>query len=153
MRTETAAVLGHADASRVEPNRGFFDLGLDSLIRRRVQRATGIKLPATLAFDHPTPSALASKVLAAIVLHDATPSASPAAELARLEGTLSAIYADEALRDDLTARLRAFLDRRAVRTERPDDSAFAEKLGSASADELIRLIDQKLGDRIDVDRY
>ncbi|WP_437608159.1 SDR family NAD(P)-dependent oxidoreductase [Sorangium sp. So ce834] len=157
VRTETAAVLGHADASRVEPNRGFFDLGLDSLmsveLRRRVQRATGIKLPATLAFDHPTPSALASKVLAAIVLHDATPRASPAAELERLEGMLSAIYADEALRDDLTARLRAFLDKRAVRTERPDDAAFAEKLGSASADELIRLIDQKLGDRIDVDRY
>jgi 3-oxoacyl-(acyl-carrier-protein) synthase/acyl carrier protein len=58
VRDETAIVLGHADASQVDPDKGFSDLGLDSLmaveLRRRLQKATGVKLPATLAFDHPS---------------------------------------------------------------------------------------------------
>ncbi|WP_438021152.1 SDR family NAD(P)-dependent oxidoreductase [Sorangium sp. So ce315] len=58
VRHETALVLGHEGASHVDPDKGFMDLGLDSLmtveLRRRLQKATGIKLPATLAFDHPS---------------------------------------------------------------------------------------------------
>ncbi|XXX82567.1 SDR family NAD(P)-dependent oxidoreductase [Sorangium sp. So ce134] len=62
--SETAAVLGHADASRVDPHTGFVDLGLDSLmtveLRKRLQQATGIPLAATLAFDHPSPHHVAT---------------------------------------------------------------------------------------------
>ncbi|WP_437712864.1 SDR family NAD(P)-dependent oxidoreductase [Sorangium sp. So ce448] len=62
--TETASVLGHPDASRIEPARGFFDLGLDSLVavelRRHLELVTGLKLPATVTFDHPSPQQLAA---------------------------------------------------------------------------------------------
>ena len=61
---ETAIVLGHIDSSRIEADRGFFDLGLDSLmaleLRRRLQKVTGIALPATMTFDHPSPFRVAT---------------------------------------------------------------------------------------------
>ncbi|RKS10384.1 acyl transferase domain-containing protein [Nocardiopsis sp. Huas11] len=66
VRTHTAVVLGHAPESgpsRIDPDRPFTDLGLDSLtgveLRNRLNAATGVRVPATAVFDHPTPRGLA----------------------------------------------------------------------------------------------
>ena len=69
-------VLGFGSDQRVAQDKGFFDAGMDSLtaveLRARLQRSLGLSLPATVAFDHGTPRALAAHLLASLDLVDGT---------------------------------------------------------------------------------
>ncbi|MFD7490963.1 SDR family NAD(P)-dependent oxidoreductase [Streptomyces sp. NPDC059832] len=63
VRTEAAEVAQLPTTHEIEPDRAFKDLGFTSQaavrLRSRLTAATGLVLPATLAFDHPTPAAVA----------------------------------------------------------------------------------------------
>ncbi len=64
--TATATVLAHPDPGALDTERPFTDLGIDSLtaleLRNTLTAQTGLSLPATVIFDHPTPAALASHI-------------------------------------------------------------------------------------------
>ena len=87
VREEGATVLGHQSAQAVDPERNFTEMGLDSLgaveLSNRLEARTGLPMRATVAFEYPTPTALATHMLG-----EASRSARPEGPGVRPEGTL-----------------------------------------------------------------
>jgi acyl transferase domain-containing protein/D-arabinose 1-dehydrogenase-like Zn-dependent alcohol dehydrogenase/acyl carrier protein len=71
VRGLAASVLGHSVPGDILPDLAFKDQSFDSLtsveFRNRLNQATGLRLPTTLAFDHPTPVAVTEHLLRQIV--------------------------------------------------------------------------------------
>ncbi|MEV0882011.1 type I polyketide synthase, partial [Micromonospora echinofusca] len=72
VRAEAAAVLGHSTTDQVPAGRAFRELGFDSLaavqLRDRLGRVTGLTLPSTVVFDHPSAAELARFLRTEIVV-------------------------------------------------------------------------------------
>ncbi|WP_394849578.1 SDR family NAD(P)-dependent oxidoreductase [Pendulispora brunnea] len=155
VRTEVATVLGIASRDNLEPHRPLQELGLDSLmaieLRNRLSTATALRIPSTVAFDHPTPAALTTFLLGKVAPSgERAPLVAAASELDQVERTLMALYAKDSLRETLTHRLRSLL--RTWSADGQDDSTFNEEVDAADADELLRIIDNTLGETANVIR-
>ncbi|WP_030795407.1 type I polyketide synthase, partial [Streptomyces sp. NRRL S-920] len=68
VRARVAAVLSYPDAESVDPEKAFKEFGFDSLtaveFRNQLGTAAGLRLPATLVFDHPNATAVADFLVA-----------------------------------------------------------------------------------------
>src|SRR6185369_7354356 len=139
VRAQVAEVLGLSSARAVAVDRGFLDLGFDSLtaveLRNRLDPGDVLRLPSTVVFDYPTPRALADHLAAAVAGSLEPAAAGPAAVgpaaagragldgAGALEPTLSRLAADAAAgrldersRADAVRRLRELLNVLAVGT-------------------------------------
>jgi acyl carrier protein len=153
VRTHGAAVLGHSSADAVGAQKAFNELGFDSLtaleLRNRLNAATGLKLPATLVFDYPTPAVLSAHLKQQLVDgNDEQPDtgALALAEVGRLEEMVRAIAGGDGSRSALAARLKALvLD---LETD-PDPKAAGgadNDLRAATVENIFELLDNELAD-------
>ena len=64
LANELAEIMGEADSSRLDPRRGFADLGIDSMMAAQlaeaIERELGIDLPVVAVFNYPTLKDLAA---------------------------------------------------------------------------------------------
>ncbi len=79
IQQDVATVLGRERSQIIDPQLGFFDLGMDSLmsleLKNRLQGSLGQTLPSTLLFEYPTIKALVEYLIAEVLsLESASPS-------------------------------------------------------------------------------
>ncbi|MGW4059746.1 type I polyketide synthase [Amycolatopsis sp. NPDC004747] len=144
VRRQVAEVLGHDSPLAVPPDRGFLELGFDSLaaveLRNRLVAATSARLAPTAVFDYPTVTDLAAH-LVELLADDGAATAPVTEEIAKLEALLATADPGD---EEITTRLRRLM---ATWTERERQSGPSEgsDLAEADAEELFSLLDQELG--------
>jgi hypothetical protein len=153
-----ATVLGHGDDVDVDPKQAFSELGFDSLtavdLRNRLAAATGLALPVTLAFDHPSTLVLARYLSGELGIGVETGLTALLAELDATEEAFRRQAPDGLTRVKVAMRLRGFLDRWADVRARPADGAGGrDGYGDPGAsgdpydtdDDVLRMVEQELG--------
>jgi len=150
-----AAVLKHDVSTLPDPNSAFREMGFDSLtvveLRNRIGAMTGLRLPVTLVFDHPNPTALV-RFLRSQIRPDAA--GAPDEALDAMEAYLPTVSLDDGHRARLAKRLHALL--RVLDGSDPfgtgngvrngdGDGGDDDDFDSTTDDEMFELIDREFG--------
>ncbi|MER7419665.1 type I polyketide synthase [Micromonospora peucetia] len=147
VRTNVATVLAHESAETIAADQAFKQLGFDSLtaveLRNRLNQTTGLRLPATLTFDHPTPAALVEHLLDELGGNQAQLNLRTLLDgIAKLEATLELVDAAQTAETDIATALQRLLTRwRDKSNPAPTESA---DLASVTADDLFDILDSEL---------
>ena len=150
VRGHVAVVLGQESPELIEEDRAFRDLGFDSLtaveLRNRLTAATGLRLPATLVFTHPTPRLLARHLREQLAPEPAVPEVDTGLlpDLDRLTAALERATPDEEARVAIGRRLEALLLRWRADGDRSRSVIGEGDLDTVSDEEMFALIDSQL---------
>ncbi|MBZ6475478.1 acyltransferase domain-containing protein [Streptomyces griseocarneus] len=156
VRRTLTEVLAPDSTDDIEAGTAFKEMGLGSLsavqLRNRLKEVTGLHLPATIAFDHPTPAALARHLQTALFENTGArrpqerPEAALLAALDQADAALERLSADNDSAQRIEERLKALTDRvrRMRHTDDPEGSA-ADRFESADDDEMFALIEERFG--------
>ncbi|TDQ00461.1 type I polyketide synthase [Labedaea rhizosphaerae] len=148
VRTHVAEVLAFPSQDGVDADRTFRELGFDSLtaveMRNRLGRDTGLRLPATVAFDHPTVTKLSEYLYRTLA-----PASASAEDM--LRETLERVHSVAAKQDDdtrtrLVAILRGAVSRLSAGGSGPagiDKELDLDKVSMASDEEIFALVDNQ----------
>ncbi|MGP4104715.1 SDR family NAD(P)-dependent oxidoreductase, partial [Nonomuraea sp. KM90] len=147
VQAHMAAVLAYGSADSVEIDRPFKELGFDSLtaveLRNRLNTDTGLRLPATLVFDHPTVASLSEYLYSALAPPEVAPEDTLRSALRRIDQVLEHANGDAAaIRDRLVPILEGALSRLGKAPATPD--GVQGQIDSASDEEIFALIDNEL---------
>jgi acyl carrier protein len=146
---QVAAVLGHGSPKAIDVRREFRELGFDSLtaieLRNHLKTETGLRLPATLVFDYPTPAVLAEYLKQEITVSKPTANAAGIEELGKLEKIVQRMAANDGRRIDLAARMRALLANLENGSDEPVNDTEDSDLEAATVESIFDILDKELG--------
>ena len=128
VRKVAAAVLGHLSGDAIDPDAPFTELGFDSLgaveFRNRLAQLTGLTLPATLIFDHPTAADVAKLVRSRIEESDTgVVEQAPAG----VRGTITDLVSAAHRRGELAGAMPLLIASSALMTTYPAGEAAAQR--------------------------
>ncbi|MGW2368387.1 SDR family NAD(P)-dependent oxidoreductase [Streptomyces sp. NPDC001667] len=159
VRGYVGEVLGYGPGQLVGVDTPFKGLGFDSLmaveLRNRLNKATGLRLPASLVFDHPTVQELARYLEGKLDRADGAGIEPLLAELGKIEQALTGPGLGGESRRRLMDRLTSLLalpdpreETAAASLTEPDPadgSAFVDQLEAATTDEILDVIEREFG--------
>ncbi|MFD7317825.1 type I polyketide synthase, partial [Streptomyces sp. NPDC059883] len=149
VREQAAVVLGHADGTAVGASRQFQELGFDSLtavdFRNRLNAATGLRLPATLLFDYPTPADVVDHLHSRLVTEAVTGAGSVLAVLDQLEKAITEMTVDAQEFKHVGGRIEVLRAKWAALRQESANGSGEFDLEAASDDDVFALLDDELG--------